>query len=312
MSAVTERPSLAHRIVDWLGRWAGVVLAVAVVMLSPVSGVVEGDVGLLGLELPWSTLVLIVLGPLALGAAVVAARQTRRLVSLEGRNRDLEAHVDTADAAVLRLLRGELERLEALARHFSSQRVSLYRREEDQLVLVARRSRRPEFDESLGRFCIPLDQGCVGKAWSEGSAYEPALPSAGPDSGPPTKRWLLRQERLGVPQSVAAVFTMRSQTYAAFRIETREERLGVLVFESTLSVEERSTAVGASPTLLTMEELQGPVKDAGERLCTLVQASRALPRDRVKELLCAQQCPGGARGGGQEASAAAAARSSAS
>src|SRR5215208_6279510 len=122
MIVVTDRPSLAHRIVDWLGRWAGVVLAVAVVVLSAVSGVVGGDVVLLGVKLPWSTVVLIVLAPLALGVAVVAARQTRRLGSLERRNRDLEAHVDTADAAVLRLLRGELERLEALARHFSSQR----------------------------------------------------------------------------------------------------------------------------------------------------------------------------------------------
>lgn len=313
MSAVPDtRSSKAHRVVDWLGRWVGVLLTVAVVLLSAVSGVVEGDVTVLGIEFAWSTLALMALGPLALVAAVVTARQTRRFLALESRSRELDARVDTADAAVLRLLRSELERLEAMAGHYSSQRVSLYRREEDQLVLIARRSRRPTYDESLGRFCIPLDQGCVGRAWAEGSAYEPGLPSAGPETGPPTKKWVARQERWGVPRAEAAALTMRSQTYTAFRIETREERLGVLVFESTLSVAERSSAAGSSPTLLTMDELEDLVKDTGERLSILVQASRMLSRDRVKELLCAQQCPGAISPAAQDASVTEAARSSAS
>jgi hypothetical protein len=83
---------------------------------------------------------------------------------------------------------------------------------------------------------------------------------------------------------------MRSQAYAAFRIAGRERSLGVILFESTVAVDEAAGA-GASPTKRTVAELEPLVKEAGGRLAALLEACSVITAARVRELLDEQQGP---------------------
>src|SRR3954453_4517060 len=220
------------RSVAFLWRWLTVLLPVAVAVLLTLSGIVDSDFKLRGHKIQVAWLLIAIAGILAAAEAALVTRRQRRLSQLEAERTELQTGADAAEAALLHLMRDELIALEATAHLYSNERVSVFRCDGDCFTLVARRSRRPLFDESLGRERHPLDQGVLGRAWADGVADERGLPDPGPETHAPRRGWLMAQERRWqVPESVAGRFVMRSQSYVSVRIEEQQRALGVILFE---------------------------------------------------------------------------------
>lgn len=265
------------------------VVAGGAAILLAASGIVHGRTTLFGTNPKWSTVLLVVGALLAITEAAIVVNRRRRLRDLERANADLEEKASLGEKTLIDLIRTELQHLARKAGHVTDERISLYREEADGFTLVGRLSARPAFQQELGREVLPFGQGVIGEAWETGKAFEPSLPSAGASSDPPTRQWLNAQEnRWRIPADVAGAFTLRGQSYAAFRIATPEGPNGVLVFESTYSLAEAEGAAGRR-TRMTESELEPLVKDAGERLAAVLKATHALPRKRIRELLLAKQ-----------------------
>lgn len=280
-----------QRAFAFLWRWLTVFLPVAVAVLLAVSGIVKSDFKLRGHEFEVAWVLIAVAGVLAAAEAALVTRRQRRLSQLEAERGRLLTRAEGAEASLLHLIRYELIAIEAQAHLYSNERINVFRCDGDRFTLVARRSRRPLFDESLGRERYPLDQGVLGRAWADGAADETGLPAPGPEGQPPRRAWLTAQERRWrVPEAVAERFVMRSQSYAAFRIEEEERSLGAIVFESTVSASE-AAAAGPSTTMRSRAELEPLVKEAGTRLASLLEASQSIAPERVRAVLDAQQGP---------------------
>ena len=184
-------------------------------------------------------------------------------------------------------MRLELRGLAETVDFASTDRVSLYRHEADGFTLLGRYSARPGF-EGLGREVLPVGEGVLGDAWEHGRAEQTSLPSSGPEGGAPTQQWLRAQGRLGLDQATASALSMRTQAYAAFRIGTPdEEKLGALVFESTLNGAQLQ-AKGRVPEL-SVAGLSEAAKGATRRLAALILASRVIERPEVREILTAER-----------------------
>jgi hypothetical protein len=271
-----------------------VLVPAGVAVLIGASGVSDSRFRLARYHFAVSWIFIIAAALLALIEAAFVARRQIRVAGLEAERDRLERRAVAGERAIIRLMRAELISLQERAHQFSSERVSLFRCDGQHFTLVARRSPRPLFDESLGRLRYPLDHGVLGRAWAEGKAGEPSLPPGGDEREAPRRRWLDAQRRLGVPEEEASALTMRSQAYAAFRIAERERSLGVILFESTVSVDEAACA-GASPTKRALADLEPLVKEASARLAGFLGACSAISSPRVRQLLDEQQGPASRR-----------------
>jgi len=274
----------------FLRRWITVAIPAAVAILIGAAALNNGHYTLAGQGFAVSWTLIAAAALLALLEAAVVARHQLQVSALTAERDEALDRAIGAESAIVRLMRAELAALQLRAHQFSSERVNLFRCDGDHFTLVARRSPRPLFDESLGRERYPLDQGVLGRAWAETPAGELSLPSAGGEQGPPRRAWLDAQRRLGVPEDVARGLTMRSQAYAAFRIADRERSLGVILFESTVAVDE-AAAASASPTKRSVVDLEPLVKEAAGRLAELLSACSVIDAARVRELLDEQQGP---------------------
>jgi hypothetical protein len=277
----------------WVRRAGDVALSVGAAVLLAASGTVEGDTELFGGRIAKSTLLLIAGAVLFAIEGILAVRRSRRLAWLESEFPGLTERAALGERKLLELMRHELIELARHAHHFSNERISLYRVDADGFTLVARHSRFEGYQESLGQDHLPLDCGVIGAAWRDHSAAELGLPAAGQIQNPPHRQWEREQERRwGITPAVSRGYIMRSQSYAAFRLYTDDERArGVLVFESTTSTEDLDPIRGAGP-ILRAEELDPFVKSASTRLSTLLRFSHAISRQRTRELLEELQGPG--------------------
>lgn len=216
---------------------------------------------------------------IAVGIAggVILGRRQLRLDALAAENQSLRRGSESSATALLRLIRGELARLQQAARLFSNERVSLFRWEGDGFILVGRHSPYTKY-ERAGREQYPPEEGCLGEAWRDGRAVEKGLPPAG-QSQPWNARWRAAQRsRHRVPDETSQLLTMPSRSYVAYRLQGPERAVGVLVFESinTLAEAEQvsrdaSTLVGLAP-----ERLDEVVREAAVRLADLLVESRFL------------------------------------
>ena len=275
----------------WLRRAGDIALSLGALVLLAASGAVDGKFNHLGIEIAKSLLFIVCGGALAATEAVLEVRRNARLARIEGEFPGLTERAALGERRLLELMREELKELARLARHFSNERVSLYRKDEDGFTLVARYSRLDGYEESLGREILPLGEGVIGKAWERGSAADSSLPSAGQLSGLATQQWLRAQTRWGVAAEVSRDFVMRSQAYAAFRLYGEDERdRGVLIFESTTSAEDLDPIKSGGP-ILEEETLEKFVKPASKRIATLLRFSHAISRVRVREVLGELQGP---------------------
>lgn len=99
----------------------------------------------------------------------------------------------------------------------------------EQLMLLGRYSFDPSKMKDPTRI-YPAGEGCIGTAWRDGRYVPKEIDPH--DVDPPT--WEAAQcEKLGFPLEKAGKLRMKSVGYAAFRISTVDEHLGVLVVEST-------------------------------------------------------------------------------
>lgn len=212
------------------------------------------------------------------------------------RARHREADLDT-EVAALRTTKGELQRrlgelgremeklfraeLEILAkelRYWSSERITLFVQDADQLLRVARCSANQTYRQS-GRSAYPLQEGCLGKALERGDAADVELPDPKAD----LDAWKAAQwERWRIPASTASALTMRSRTVIARRIDASpgNDAFGLIVFESessASSIDQMYPSATNRPVLdpdALEKKLKGP---EGERLkCLLEAASKAL------------------------------------
>jgi hypothetical protein len=264
-----------------------IAISVAAAVLLAVGGRVDGHLSLVGAR-PSKSFVLIGVGAVLLAVeAFLVARNRRAFARLREAVPGLQRRAELGEAAPLRLARVELKVLAEGAHYYSNERISLYREEADGFTLIARYSANPRFDQSLGRTALPLANGVIGKAWEGGSHAIGDLPAPG-EGEEPVRRWLRAQDRLGIGEEIASVLTMRSQSYAAFRIRTPDDEAeGAIVFESTAAAADFGGS--AVHPLLTVAALEEPVKEASPRLAQLLRETRVLERAEIRRLLEAEQ-----------------------
>lgn len=265
-----------------------VLIPVALVVLTAASGIADGNYKIASHQVAVSWTLIAIVAFLAVPEVILVSRRQSRIQAVDRERRQFAGRAESAERSLMRLMRAELIVLQERADLYSGERVSLFRCDGDFFTLVARRSAMPTFDQSLGRRRYELNQGVLDLAWRQNTAGVESLPPPGADAIP-RRRWVDAQKN--VPEDVASALIMRSQSYAAFRIAERERSLGVLVFESTVSVDEAKTAGSTSPTKRTVAELDPLVKDAGARLADLLNASSSIPGARVRVLLDEQQGP---------------------
>lgn len=185
----------------------------------------------------------------ALGGTIETTRKIRALQGKLSQAAGLEARAELAESAVIETICDELRILVTALELDSDGRANLFLCRDDHFILVGRYSPMPTFSRSIGRDRYPLEQGVLGEAWREGEAEDPDLPNPGPTNMPPHRGWLERQSRKGIDEPTASLFTMRSRSYAAIRLEHDRHRLGVLVVEDTRPASETkvSEAVDNNP-----------------------------------------------------------------
>jgi hypothetical protein len=282
--------SRLKKLLPWLRRGLEVALFVTGGVLLAIGGSIDSTTTILGRTVHKDLIVFVIGGACLFADAVLVVRGRALLHRLQAERPGLESRAALGEVTPIRMIRLELRELCEKAGLYSEGRVSLYRFDADRFTLIGRYSARPAFDQDLGRYSLPLDQGVIGRAWKDSAAEQTDLPSAGTDGAPPTQQWLRAQERTGVPEATARAFKMRSQAYVAVRIATKGgESQGAIVFESTVS---RAEVEGAdTKPNLTRAGLEPIVKEASNRLAKLLEESKVLEPDRVREILAAEQVP---------------------
>lgn len=235
------RPSLVVRVGAWLDDyWPRLLLLVGTV------GVTMGAV-LIGLQQaraagrptqdpdlmswPWGLLI----GGLftQIVGTVGGWRGSARLSSLSAERDELKKQVgQTANDYFLQL---EKE-LSYLANNVlgldDTDRMSVYGHDGSAFSMLSRYSRNPNFNRP-GRSIYPDDQGCIGRAWTNGSAFVGDLPDYEFDQEEYVTR--LRDD-WNLSADVVEGLNMKSRSVAAFAIEDTSEspqrRFAVLVIES--------------------------------------------------------------------------------
>ncbi len=208
-----------------------------------------------------------------LDAEVAALRTTKS---------ELERRLGEFGRELAKLLRAELEILAKELHYWSSERITLFVQDGDQLLRVARCSANQTYRQS-GRSAYPLHEGCLGRALERGDAADVELPDPKAD----LDAWTAAQwERWQVPADTASELTMKSRAVIARRIDASpgNDAFGLIVFESEFSAStiEQMYSTLANRPVLDPDALEKRLKGSeGERLkCLLEGASKALKLGR--------------------------------
>lgn len=193
--------------------------------------VTQGDTyDLFHRHLSWPITLIVLAGLTSFGGTIETSRRIRQLQREANRAVDLEARARLAEGALIDLVCQELRMLLGALSLNSDGRPSLFAPCGDHFILVGRYSAMPRYRQSPGRPRYPLSAGILGSAWHKSEASEAELPDPG-HSDSPRKGWLARQLKLGVEETVATAFVMKSRSYAAIRLDDDHRSLGVLVVE---------------------------------------------------------------------------------
>jgi hypothetical protein len=269
------RPTLRH--------WRPIIVGVLSTALLAIASISPHARFQIGHSKHASRPVLVIAGIVCAGlAAFEAGLRQRRLDKLAAEASKHELAASAGARAVLRLVFLELDALRHAAGHYSNERLSLFRCDGDHFTLVGRRSASPTWQATAGRTSYPLNEGCLGWAWRDGTAEEQGLPPPGPGK-PWNERWIRAQRTWDIPEPTARSLTMPSRSYLAFRIETPERAVGVLVFESLNSSTEAQQA--GSPATLTLAQLDPLQRGASGRLAHLLRESEFIDGAAVGSLL---------------------------
>jgi len=104
----------------------------------------------------------VAIGLVALAGEISGARRQARIPALEASERKANAG--------LREARLELDRISKALNYASSERISLFARSGGRLILLARFSESPLFNDA-GRREYAIDTGCLGQAWANDRAH---------------------------------------------------------------------------------------------------------------------------------------------
>ena len=172
------------------------------------------------------------------GTLLVRAR-SRRISEVLKQNTDLQAQIRSYETELEQLVRDYSsiisDFLSDLANNSlefgDTERISVYKHDGRAFVMLGRYSKNPNFNQH-GRGIYPDNQGCIGAAWAQGGeAFEAGLPDPNETPGLFLEA---NYQRWSMPYETSNELTMKSRSFAAFALESRNQhRIAVVVFEST-------------------------------------------------------------------------------
>lgn len=169
--------------------------------------------------------VITVLGNLALW------RQNLSMKKLQKEVARLENLLGNLDQDYFQTFDNELGNLFEELKLTNSDRISLYRHNGDNFIMIGRYAKNPNYCRR-GRVIYPDSQGCIGKAWSEEQAFAIDLPDPLTDEA----LYIFRMKNLWMMnEETTRSLTMKSRNYAAYAIDNLNkpaQRIAVIVFES--------------------------------------------------------------------------------
>jgi hypothetical protein len=277
------------RVGKWFRHYSTVLIGVPATALLATAPLAVGHYFSLHGTHSWATVLVVTGVILALWSGLLVVSRQRRLDKLEA----TIDRAETAEEIPLTVLNDELIQIRTLAHHFTNERASIFRHDNEthEFVLVGRVSLDTPLAWRCGRFRYPEEQGVLGEAWHRSSAHEPGLPDAG-TRDQPADEWVEAQMSWGLPRDDSTKLRMRTRCYTAIRIESeRSGSAGIVMFES------RNSAAQAAETdsrakhrrLLTVDELKPIVDDAASRLVQMLDATRSIPDERLRRFLDQQR-----------------------
>lgn len=239
----TETDPMIVRVVRWCtDHWSTIVLLILPALLSvaglAVSSEVLGVVGVAEKHHPivqrWAIWSIVIITAAHIVVGILHLCREKRLSQLMKeltQYRNTEAlFIENASAMCTGYLADLGRWLGFGTEDQNSERITLYVHDsEKHFQQVGRFSFNQSYVKS-GRSRYPDAQGCIGKAWENGWAFE-SLPEAAADPD----GWLQACVGTGVPKSTAEKLNMQSACYAActVRANPNASPVGVVVIEST-------------------------------------------------------------------------------
>ncbi|MBD2067353.1 hypothetical protein H6F93_07390 [Leptolyngbya sp. FACHB-671] len=171
---------------------------------------------------------------LTIVGSVDSFRDADRNEKLEKEIANLESVVELR-ANFFLIIKKSLEQLAREIDFEGTERISIYfHNESHEFISIGRYSENPNFDKK-GRLSYPDNEGCIGKAWNDGSgeAFVDDLPD--PETNLNEYLDTLKQD-WNVKKETARRFTMKSRTYYGYALKSDElptRRIAIILFEST-------------------------------------------------------------------------------
>lgn len=189
----------------------------------------------------------VVIGFVALAGEIAGVRRQARIPALEASERKANAGLREARRALENLARVELDRISKALHYSSSERISLFARSGDCLILLARYGANPHFNQADRRE-YEMNAGCVGQAWANDRAH--IVVTVTRDADP--EEWIRQHMSCGLSRGTVQELRTGVRTVIASRVNDPRPgqiALGVIVLEST----ETAAAMripGAEPPVL--------------------------------------------------------------
>lgn len=172
---------------------------------------------------------------LTLLGSVETLKEAGRIEDLERENSGLQTALEVQEKSfpvIMRQIKKQLEQL-AIELNFSGcDRISIYVHNDNQFLRIGRYSENPNFDKG-GRPAYPDDQGCIGKAWNDDTAFVNNLPDSTTNLNDYIEK--LKQD-WNIGKNVSRKFVMKSRTCYGCSIKNADpptRRIAVVIFEST-------------------------------------------------------------------------------
>jgi hypothetical protein len=149
--------------------------------------------------------------------------------SLKNEARKLIAYAENQKTTYEKFFNSELRILSHILDFGETKRISLYKHDGTQLIMLGRFSKNPDFAKR-GRGIIREGEGVVGKAWTNGSSFvnnlpDPTINQSFDYAKECCNKW-------GMDREETFSLVMKSRTVGAIAIEDlRSIKLGVIVFE---------------------------------------------------------------------------------
>ena len=177
----------------------------------------------------WQTLLVYAGTVLAVVGALSVGRAATRVSKLTAENKQLQILVKSLGDDIEEKWRHVLIQIFEQCKLNNNSRISIYRHEGSNFIMLARFSLDPD-KRRTGRGFYPLDQGCIGQAYRNRESVAQIV------SQPGTPQYFAEVQRdWNIAANVALQFKMKARSIVALAIEEKGtyERPLVIVYEST-------------------------------------------------------------------------------